>query len=488
MQKLSYLEANDLICGIEKEKRLLERHQMFGWSIWPSLRFAVGSNLAGIRKVFPAKTKLMMARNFFFHIKEAICLLLRQRSISGKSVALTTSREWRISTDRGISSIYFGTLIDSHEGLVYVEKINQDTSTLRRNLRSARAQGSINSFEQLVAVIIRVSFFLGCFREKAIALHTDLAALRGQGDNDPAPLAMIQRAFCGFAAGYFVYKILWRFLGAESLVLTASYGKEPMIAAAKSEGMQVIEQQHGTIYNGHFGYSYEPEVLETPLKLPFPDIFCAYGRYWVDCMGGLGFWHNSSLRICGSVEIDRCRARKRPTTDKGIRQFIVTTQNIFDCETIAFLARSFESIEDSWNCVIRTHPLLDSSAMERWVKTSQGRWPNINLIFSSGQDNRKSTNDIIMDSLCHVSVASTCLQEALGLGIPSIVLPLSGSENVTNLKGVSGAFFPETPYEFSKLLEVIGNNKIEVESEYFFESGAIQNLRDLLHPGNTSAG
>ena len=83
-----------------------------------------------------------------------------------------------------------------------------------------------------------------------------------------------------FKYHYKKYDKLFKKRTPKYVFVVVAYENKSMIAAAKNNGVEVIELQHGTISKYHLGYSY-PNPQDKDLKY-FPDKILSFGEYWKD--------------------------------------------------------------------------------------------------------------------------------------------------------------------------------------------------------------
>jgi hypothetical protein len=107
-----------------------------------------------------------------------------------------------------------------------------------------------------------------------------------------------------------------------------------------------------------------------------------------------------------------------------------------------------------------------------------GSNPNVQVILGF---ELPSTFDLLVRADFHMSIASAAHYDALGLGVPTIVLPLVGHELVQQLIDDGHAYLSKTPKDLlSYLLQSRGKSVPPELSAYYFKPGAIQNMHQEL--------
>ena len=94
--------------------------------------------------------------------------------------------------------------------------------------------------------------------------------------------SMLKTHILNFQYDYKKYRELFEKRKPEKVFVVVAYENHPIVAAAKSLGIEVIELQHGTITDYHLGYSY-PEKTRLGGEIPyFPDKILSFGDYWMN--------------------------------------------------------------------------------------------------------------------------------------------------------------------------------------------------------------
>lgn len=98
-------------------------------------------------------------------------------------------------------------------------------------------------------------------------------------DNYARPLI---RGLVKYKAGYYVYRLFFKVKKPKLIIVEdASYGGlSYLVKAAKDQGVQVVEYQHGYIGLNHPAYNLNSENLPEDINQFLPSYFLTHGDYW----------------------------------------------------------------------------------------------------------------------------------------------------------------------------------------------------------------
>jgi hypothetical protein len=88
-----------------------------------------------------------------------------------------------------------------------------------------------------------------------------------------------------------------------------------------------------------------------------------------------------------------------------------------------------------------------------------------------------STFELLRDADLHLSISSTCHYDALGLGVPTVILPFRTHEVVGNLVEAGHAERADSPADLLRI--VLGGRGRRVPPEvggYYYEPGSLENM------------
>lgn len=225
-------------------------------------------------------------------------------------------------------------------------------------------------------------------------------------------------------------------------VIAADSEEWALAFACRSLGIRFIELQHGVL-NPLDPLCLPASALQqaSAQALLLPDALALYGNYWSErhattAMGQLG-----RVFAIGSSTIDRYRKRRAADfqPDPRCPRLVVTTQGLDRAALIAFLASFLAMHSEPCIVTIKLHPAYDLSS-EPYAK-ALAHDPRVEIVLGDADPN---TYELIARADLHVSIASACHFDALGIGTPTVVLNLRGSDAVTDLVQTDDAMYAKT--------------------------------------------
>jgi hypothetical protein len=270
-------------------------------------------------------------------------------------------------------------------------------------------------------------------------------------------------------------------------VLVADTGEFELFAAAKERGIRCVELQHGIFTRNH------PHALGATAaahreRLIVPDALLLFGPYWEDELRAGGFYRDE-LRVTGSPRIDRFRAwRDVRRREDRVCRVLVTSQGVATEELARFLAQTMSVARTGGlDCRLdlKLHPIYDSSSKGTY-EAALGGVSGVRILAS---EERPSTLELLSAADAHVSISSACHYESLGIGVPTIVLPLPGHEQVLPLVDAGHAALAATPAELVRLLGESRDLRVPEEvSGRYYRPGALERIAgELGHPSNAGS-
>lgn len=230
--------------------------------------------------------------------------------------------------------------------------------------------------------------------DTAAALST-MAAAHGIS----LPASAILRAQARFAAGMIAYGWMLTPLRITSAYIVSPYSYSDLVAALKRRGIKVSEVQHGMIGATHRGYNYAIRDA----RLPAPDIVEVYNNFWRDELLATGFFDGDAIVVGRRLKYDLMQteapAKFAPFivfTGQGLRQ----TAEVF--------IRQFASSETKLHLLYVPHPLENADDIAMLCEAARGD-ARIHILAQKPC----TTERLIMDSVAHVSVFSSCHFDAI---------------------------------------------------------------------------
>lgn len=258
----------------------------------------------------------------------------------------------------------------------------------------------------------------------------------------------------------------------------ADPGEHAIIAAAKELGVTTIELQHGgTTDRYHSGYSWTGYGIPHRPTMPIPDRLFLFGDHTRREVDQHGFW-GGSIRVVGCPRVDQYRNR-RVGPQKGTPIILLTTGASI-AETIAFISEFLRASRDvrDLQLWVKLHPVYEAGP-EPYLQAFGG--DDRVRVLSGSQD--PSTFELLAQASIHVSVSSSCHYDALGLGVPTVILALPTHEIVLALHRAGHALLARTPAELLQIVDRWRSHHVPpAVSKYYFKPDSIRNMRtDLEH-------
>jgi hypothetical protein len=479
-------EAQDSVYFTEEQaaeylKELEEKHNLFqydvaGYSVWQLLRSDVGfrlMNVAALEK--PVALKSRQPSRVALAFREVFNFLFVRHS---DYVVKTVSSALR-EKDAGLyKDVYFDDLIKELGGAYKIETINSTLYHDRRKLAMIPSALTTSTMDLVVKMLSRLP---GSTQSHRIAKQISLIL-----QSKPTLMVFTPKRIMQVIKRFYwlkqLYRVLLRRIDPVSVLVENTRSGYPIWAAAQELGISTVEVQHGIFSRNH------PDVLSasaTPYRksLIIPDKIFLFGEYWRHELKKTGFYGQELIPV-GSPQIDHYRQiriewQRQKAGDRRC-VILLTTQGLSRDSLIQFAADFLDLAQGKldYSFYIKLHPAreISKSAYEQVL----GSKPNVHILLGSEDP---STYELLSQADFHVSLASASHYDALGLGIPTIVLPLAGYETVMDLVDAGHAYLARTPQD---LLEfILASRTLSVPPEvsaYYFTSGAVQNmLRELKH-------
>jgi hypothetical protein len=448
-----------------EEKYDLLQYTVDGWSIWPWIRFSVASELRGLphgsREKFPYLERIGLA------VDDVVRLIVLPKA---RYVVKTNSLPRSEQQDGLYKDVYFDDLLLELGSYYKIE--DPVYKVLIKSKKASLVESNLTSTAFTVAsqLLARLGLPPGVY-DVAEGLSRDLNSELTLEYFTPQRLSIACSRF--FWSKKF-YAWLLRRIHPEYLFLITAYGSHDVVAAAKEQGIEVIEFQHGLINRYHPGYSWSSWAAAYKGQMPIPDRLFLYGEYWKQELMVNGFW-DKELRVVGSPRIDQYRQSRSKQKDHCL--IVFTTQNLDTHRLIAFVSQFLEASgnQSDFHLYIKLHPGEQNKDV---YETAFGHQDNVQILLGREPP---STFQLLSQANFHVSISSTCHYEALALGVPTVILPLATFESVIHLYQEGYAFLASTPNDLLEIILQNRNYRVPVEvSTHYFATGALGNMKKEL--------
>ena len=265
------------------------------------------------------------------------------------------------------------------------------------------------------------------------------------------------------------------------IVLTSSTDDYALFAAAQDCRIPCYELQHGLFFPDH------PDALweyMSPYRgnLIAPTKLFLFGEFWQQQLSQTGFYREDELVAAGNSRIDYYLQLKDSSgipkrSDKSIR-LLLTSQGVNQGDLVEFIDRFFAICERNSlpiELIIKMHP-RESDNASPYARLFD-KWKQVKLISSN---HPPSTYELMITVDYHLSIYSASHFDALGLGVPTIVLGLPGYTSVAPLYENGDAMLADTPEDLYRHISNPKPNRPNQEHNKYFEPNMIGNIDSYL--------
>jgi hypothetical protein len=260
-----------------------------------------------------------------------------------------------------------------------------------------------------------------------------------------------------------LYELLLNRINPSVVVTVVSYGDETLIEACKRMNIPIVELQHGTPQDHHYGYIYpknEPKEM-------FPDYFLAFGEFW-------------SENIRFPIPDDRVIPVGYPYLEKRINaydgvgstdQLLFISQGTIGAELSQFALEVDRDPDIEYDVIYKLHP----GEYDRWQK--EYPWlvdSNIEVVDSS----KPPLYRLFAESSAQVGVYSTAVYEGLAFNLETYLFNCSGAEVLDPLIKQESAKLVSSVDELASLL---GTKEARFNQAYYFKPNSDKNICKVLN-------
>lgn len=457
----------------EKIQDFERRHDAFairegGVSLWRLMRFEVSIQLQNLdlrRSPIPRPQLLLSLPRAAWQFATA-----RQ---GHRYIGKTSNSGLRDKRDGTYRDIYFDDLIDAVPGGALFSSL--DANGFEENSRNAHRQPVFDDTAVLTgsAVLGRV---LGRRPPSEASIRLAQHISNGLG-LDEFTGSRVQRKYDVFRYRTVLYRHVLKRFGVRS-VLAANTGLYSLIAAARALGIPYIEVQHGD-FGVHHPESLPASALETGIEgLLLPDRLALFGQWDMERLSGTALGELRRLTAVGAPAVAAGRDMRETSfrTDPALPVVTFTSQGFAREQVNRFITDFLAASTEPMRFIIRLHPGYDGDGANfRAIADMDPR-----LIVMPG-NSALPTHEVIARSDLHISISSSCHYDALGIGTPTVVLGLPGSASMAKLVETGMARRIDTPEQLAFVVRQRNWGVVTAaQSNYFFRSGYINNMLELL--------
>lgn len=474
--KRSYKTEADAAIRLREleEKYDLFKYKVDGYSAWQLLRFNVALSLQALpfQKQDASSNWLRLCKSLFQAILDIPAFLFPRRA---RYVVKTCTSALSEKDAECWKDIYFDDLLKEIGDCYKIEVQSNSAFFVRRKAALIPVSITTASIDLLSSILSRL------FCPASISEVADRVAEDLQNETDLFLLSsqIIKIIFGNFYWSKRIYKWLLMRIRPDFLLFEDT-GSFSICSAAEELGIKTIEFQHGIFTRNH------PDALPD-LALPYkstliiPDKLFLYGTFWKRELEFNGFYDNE-LCATGSIRIERYRkireTYKKDYCGDATCYIVITTQGFAVKQLINFIHQFLDLAEGnlSYKLYIKLHPTYDCDKSAYDVAFASNH--RVKIIEGP---NEPSTFDLLTRSDIHISISSACHYDALGLGVPTVILALPNHEIVLHLVESGHANLAQTPEELLNIVTCWRDISVPPEvSVLYFQPGALVNMKREL--------
>jgi len=260
-------------------------------------------------------------------------------------------------------------------------------------------------------------------------------------------------------------------------VLAADAGERALLQACRRLDIPFIELQHGIFTADHPDALPAATGIRDAAALLLPDALALYGDYWFRRLQGTALGKLGRLVPVGASVIENFRRlREGKFRAASPPRLLVTTQGVDRDSLIEFLARFLGACPAPFLLTVKLHPAYDVAVAP--YSRMLGVDSRVRIIQGCDDPN---TYDLLAGADLHLSIASACHYDALGIGTPTAVIGLAGYALVQDLVDAGDALLVREPRELAELVARQGWRPVAPEvSDKYYRRGFVQNLLPLI--------
>lgn len=465
----------DAILTVQKLETSFDllQYKVDGWCFWPLIRFDVAMEIA--RLPFTGKDRFLRFQQLMIAIQDIPALF----RLSRKKFLVKSYSSARMFEENGtIKDIYFDDLLDGCDQVIRLEGVNSKKMFLKRGMAKVPANFTSLPIELAAGILSLLPWISPNFSELAQKINDGLTT---DSRLSKFTTKKILRKARFFYWGKKFYRWLLKRMMPEK-ILTADPGEYLITAAAKELGIPVVEFQHGLAsrdYNSFYSWT----EYAKPYKncMPVSDMICLYGEHWKKELEATGFW-KEELRVTGNILLDSFLSKSKEKKNE-VCNIVLTSQGLDREELITMIqefAREAEADKEfQYNLTIKMHPVYDPD--KSVFQTNLQNLKNIKVLEAS---EKPSTFELLSNADLHWSISSACHYDAIGMGVPTVILGLKTHDSVLTLYENGYAHLARNAHELFEIAKKWKILSVADESrQYFYRSGALKNARkeiDLL--------
>jgi hypothetical protein len=464
--------VGELVRHIEAKHDLLQ-YEVDGWCVWPVLRFPVA--LALLDLPFTKSREAFRLRELLFLAAKDLPDLIFPRKALYAAVTLSSALMER--EGERYKDVFFDDLLRELGSFFKIESINSKGFLPRSRAALIKSNVTSTAFDLLSSLVLPKFSRLPSLKSIAEKISASLRQETGLDAFSPQDIA-------GRLEGFYWRKKLYSWLlgrtDSKYLFSADGYSDHAIFAAAKERGMRVCEFQHGGFIKGGPEYGWSSYAASYRPRMPIPDQIFVFGEYWKQQLDFEEFWEGRLFAV-GNLRMDQYRKRKaefQSSRQDETFKIVLTAQGIDTQKLIAFVHDFLKLAEDKLeiNLYIKLHPVYESDK-----EIYERAFPQNERVHVISGSEEPSTFELLASADLHLSISSACHYDALGLGVPTVIIPLANSGWVLPLHRAGHAFLAPAPKDLLEIVLQLGHSGVpDTIGSYYFRPGALENMKRAL--------
>lgn len=359
--KISHAELNNFFCDLDVDQEMLAI-EFDGWLVWPIVKSALWHWLILPDMNTTASDKRHQAREILHALASAArggrdCIRLL-RCVKPTQVAILYSQRESYNTPARLGHPYLGQVMEKSPnffGLVYGWGRFHGRHNSSAN---AFLFEDCRSFLSLASRLLRHQSDIRKISEEIATLVSH--RIGEQYKDGINHICRSTLAYFKVASRFF--DMVFKVLNPGHILVMDPDAKCAEIAAAKRQGICVVEIQHGMFGRKDPDYSWRSQHRDYFSKLTVPDRVFVFGPVWRDALMSNGFWDSADVVCVGNASLlHLAQSKSAQPAPTAIIKVLFPSQYYVATEAIAFLTEMLEIVQadelDYLQLRIAVHPM-----------------------------------------------------------------------------------------------------------------------------------
>ena len=423
----------------ELENGLFDIVDSRGLRPWEAVRYYVYNRIYSNREPVEKKTspsKITLKRLFHFIRRKLFFLVYILRHLNSPYLFLLCSRDKK-------DGFYYDKICGSsfEEGdktkIFAIESCVHDYNYKYAGFTCER------SFFSVLLRCLSVDFDFILIKERISAQYPDF----------PIEIGDLENWYKEFLAQYYYFRFLFRLLGTKKMFMVQNGILKGVFAAAKEQGVEVIEYQHGQISVNHPAYSY-PEKVDS-LKIYQPSKLLVFGEFWTKNR----YYPGVKNIVIGNKFYFK---KNDNQMDMHLKKRLLVISDKFEGKRLAKYVKSILELDTSFSFYFKLHPNQYSEF--DFYQNEFHTYENVEVVSDS-----MSINELLSESEGILVVQSTVELEALRDGKIVFVVGEGAYEMMDFVFKEPGVYLINSAQDFVDKYSYVRNDRIMPRGDLFAE-------------------